>query len=321
MKDGASFHWHAVAGNLMKSVLESFNDINHPTEPVSNVLVLAITLEAVRVLTAYGLARSRDADDPDRCPTIQDLCNDEYSPGIAMLQYLAAVQDGTAPVLRLLFGAVDGCENYGQFEEACPQIAKALRTATSCVSAWVERRWVEYYKQVTSELAAIADHRHKGSFKFAVARKFAENAQRCDHCIGRLGVSLKNHNAATVEALTSPAWMRKIWVWSFSLNDVITIADMERGHRLTKLIAKSDMAEFKNIASSHYNAWTNQQWLADRAATTAELQRLPLPRVGDTSTPTASHERRPEKQAKGLSARELFNMHCIREAKDHGNHF
>ena len=190
--------------------------------------IYALVLEPVRFLTAWALSRSKDFVDPCRHPPLLDLVSDFANPGVAALQYLASLLDGSSPRLRML-EALCECRSFEEFHDCSAEWSARLRTAVLLVMAWVYRRWILKFRTWEYKLASLADQRVSRSQRRQVAEQFEKDSP-CGYCIGRFGRGIQT---ALVEArgpsnFEHPLWVQTMWLWARAMSFCVSIADLER---------------------------------------------------------------------------------------------
>ena len=104
---------------------------------------LTIVLEPVRVITYMFLGYSNRERDYTKFAPLQDLIWNRTSIIVAVQQYLAAILDGTAPRLRLLWHR-RGFASFGAMQDADPAAIAHIRRLTIMVSTALDHRLGKY---------------------------------------------------------------------------------------------------------------------------------------------------------------------------------
>eukprot|EP00972_Heterocapsa_arctica_P111931 16428888-Heterocapsa_arctica.AAC.1 len=116
-------------------------------------------------------------------PFLADLALQEASPVRAVQQYMAALMDGSAPALRLIWQH-RGHTSPQQWAAACPGEARTLQRAVAMVAALLHRRHGHLAKAPFT-FASLADSRSTAAHRAAVVKEFND----CPACCHRPGLA------------------------------------------------------------------------------------------------------------------------------------
>ena len=158
-------------------------------------------------------------------------------------QYLSAVLHLRAPRLHLLCGLL-GVQSMTD-DEAQKNLL-LLRQAALSVSAWLYRRHEMWLATFPIKLLKLGDLRHSVCERMALA---AELHDASDCCRGHFGRMLDQQLG--VEALAAPGGAYVIGHLAAALDKVLTVADIERGHRRSKSILVNDIMNWKQFSAQH----------------------------------------------------------------------
>jgi hypothetical protein len=231
--------WHQVQGVRMKRALGFVAD---PSAMLS-LLLDALVEEPLRLLTAWFLKTTQRRKDPCQWPALLDLCCPEFSPVTAIMQYMSGLLQRKAPRLDIMCQML-GCTELGH--HGSEEAATLLRNACLSTSAWLYRRHVLWAKSYPWKLASLADGRVPQDHRNAVARE-AVSAKGC--CQGLF--SRRLCAGRSVDDLTAPGMTQALYCWASGVSAHLSIADVERMHRLSKSILVTNTMAWPQFAAMH----------------------------------------------------------------------
>ena len=234
--------WHKMAGVRMQRVLELYED----TSTRVKLAILLIIIETTRHLTCFWLRASREVADTREPPGLLDFANPQLSQHVAALQYLRLVGAGASPRLRLIY-VPSGFDSFTSWSRAFPDMADLLRRLAQSASCWVYRRHVAKVHSWPWKFAVLADQRVDYLLRRDIARE-AHARPRC--CVGRLAKTLAARSG-TPAALASPEWGNKLVAIARSAQRVLSMADVERGHHVTKTLVTGVRSSSDAVCAGH----------------------------------------------------------------------
>jgi hypothetical protein len=260
-------------------------------------------LEPVRYMTAWCLSKSKDFLDPCSHPALLDVTFMDTSPATVALLFLASLLDGSAERLRLLWAPL-GCHSFGEFHNNFPQWAGKLRGVVLSCIAWTHRRWRHKFSQFPFVLASLADSRVPLVDRRRIGDRFNDG---CNDCISHSGRSIRSrlHEG---DSIFDDSWVQCLWGWARATSQCLSIADMERSHKRSKVFATSPSMDWANFIATHVNFDTKKLDQTDvvlRSAISNSIAGREKPHETQNSART--------KRAKSKSAYEVFNSDCIAE--------
>jgi len=116
----------------------------HSPECRHRLTTLALSVEGVRYLTAWGLRKSKDFPDPCEHPAIFSLCLQKSNPASVTLGFVASLLDGSSSRLALLFRPA-GFKSFADWHDSSPGQASYSRATFFSCAAWSYRRWISKY--------------------------------------------------------------------------------------------------------------------------------------------------------------------------------
>ena len=231
-------HWHAVAGVRAKQS----KILVASREDKLNVMGMLVTFFPVRYLTTWFLHRSSEHRPTDARPALLDLLTLSSSPGLVALQYLSYLHTGEAPMLQFVFVAF-GVASFYDLAHIFPEGARKLIALIRVVAAWTDRRVVLKFKKYPEQIGKVADPSLDVAERIGLSVEFSRKRACCVGLTGRQIQASMSHDAD----LASEAWVYVIYWWIWVLSWALTVADIERRHKRSRLIASSHGVTFENF--------------------------------------------------------------------------
>jgi hypothetical protein len=133
-------NWSATYGKRAAA----FKRLVNSEDAVFRVKVLAIVTETTRYLTMRFLSFSSGRRDPNKPPPLLDTVNDDFSPIVTVLQYLASLLVKGEGRLVLLHREY---ETTQQWEMSCGTQVRYFRRLIMVAAGWIKRRHLDSVKQ------------------------------------------------------------------------------------------------------------------------------------------------------------------------------
>jgi hypothetical protein len=259
-------------------------------------------------MTAWCLSKSKDFLDPCSHPALLDVTFKDTSPATVALLFLASLLDGSAERLRLLWAPL-GCHSFGDFHNNFPRWAGQLRGVVLSCIAWTHRRWRRKFAEFPFVLASLADSRVPLVDRRRIGDRFNDG---CDNCISHFGrcIRSKLHDG---DSIFDESWSQCLWGWARATSQCLSIADMERSHKRSKVFATSPAMCWANFIATHVNFDTKKLDQTDVVLRSA----ISNSSIG-REKPNQKQQSAGPKRAKSKSAYEVFNAECIADEKSRG---
>ena len=149
-------------------------------------------------------------------------------------------------MLNLLLGLCKS-SSWCEFCVESEFCARKLRAVARNAFAWVRRRVYAKFLKGPWIWSQIGDNRLPEAQRFEVANRLRSRA-RC--CVGSIGENVKRKTKSAAELLTAP-WQNVWWWWSWLVSWAISVADIERRHRLSKALAHKADKKFEGVRAGH----------------------------------------------------------------------
>lgn len=234
--------WHAVAGSRYAKGIAIVQEAYR-----IDTAIAAVVGEPIRALTLTWLKASSELEDPCRNRFL-DYVNPQHSAVTEVLQWLAALGAGVSKRWRILYGQLGASEFRGLSVTHLAVLEKAL-CAAEAMGASTYRKVGCQLKSPLMKLGVLADGRVPEGEQRAVAAELLDLARRHPCCAGPVVVSLLSGAQSANDLLCLPH-SRRIESWAASMSRVLSIADLERRNRRSKVILTDKKQTFAHYCAS-----------------------------------------------------------------------
>jgi len=213
-------------------------------EDTFRIIVSSIGLEAVRVLTYFFLTCSKTSHDPNKPMKIHQFLWPASSPLVMVMQYISFIVSGASRRLVLLWQTF-GCASFEEFWETQPELANFAECLFLMVAALLEKRLGSFMRFHSSQTAQLCDQRV--SLDDRISRAEVLRAKR-SCCVGAI-VERLVQKPPTVGDVFGSKGMARLQAYSWGLSSVLSVADMERLHRVSKSILVSKLMDWTHFTA------------------------------------------------------------------------
>lgn len=170
------------------------------------------------------------------------------------------------------------------------------------IAALLDKRLGKVKRNPSNEAARLCDHRESAEMRLTIAEKL-RSKRKC--CVGDVVVTLV-HKPETVQAVFDKPAQIKLQGYSWGLSNVMSVADMERLHRISKAILVSKLTDWTSFTAASVCRMHRGEAL--RAAWEARAQLL-----DHSPKPKAKAKAQAKERKRGKSAFELFKDRFIQD--------